>query len=227
MYKKIFHIFIFFLLQIISVKAQESVIWNIDRTDSIGGYAAEGLPETPLVVQTSKGKAAMFNGKDQALLVKGNPLGDAKNFTIEVILKPDSSLDPANLEQRFIHVGRTKDAKPRILMEIRLIERYQKWAFDTYLGCDTSSSTLLDSVSADMLHPAGQWYNIAIVYKDHKVTHYIDGVKELQGSLTFLPIPDAQISVGARQNPKSWFKGYIKSIRFTKHALKPAEFLKP
>ncbi len=57
----------------------------------------------------------MFNGKNQALLVKGNPLGDAKEFTIEVIFKPDSSLDPENLEQRFIHLGKSPDAKPRIL----------------------------------------------------------------------------------------------------------------
>lgn len=227
MYKKIFYLFTFILFQIVSVKAQESIVWNIDKTDSIGGYQTEGLPEYPVIVETSKGKAAMFNGINQALLVKGNPLGNAKEFTIEVIFKPDSSLNPANLEQRFIHVGKSKDAKPRILMEIRLLKRFQKWAFDTYLGCDTSSSTLLDSVSADMLHPAGHWYNIAIVYKDHKVTHYVNGVKELQGSLTFLPLPDAQISIGARQNPKSWFKGYIKTIRFTKHALKTEEFLKP
>ena len=187
----------------------------------------EGLPELPVITETSKGKAALFNGKNQALLVKGNPLGDAKEFTIEVIFKPDSSLDPENLEQRFFHLGKSPDAKPRILMEIRLLMRFQKWAFDTYLGCDTSSSTLLDSVSNNMLHPAGQWYNIAIVYKDHGVTHYINGVKELQGSLTFLPLPDAQISIGARQNPKSWFNGYIKTVRFTKHPLEPDQFLKP
>ncbi len=105
--------------------------------------------------------------------------------------------------------------------------RNQKWAFDTYIGSDTSSSTLLDSVSNNMLHPAGQWYNIALVYKDHGVTQYINGVKELQGSLSFLPLPDAQISIGARQNPKSWFNGYIKTVRFTKHALEPDQFLKP
>ncbi len=225
-YKILFIVSILFLFQIISVDAQESIKWNIDRTDSIGGYPAEGLPELPVIVETPEGKAVLFNGKNQALLVEGNPLGNAEEFTIEVIFKPDSSNDPENLEQRFFHLGKSKDAKPRILMEIRLLKN-QKWALDSYVGSENSSSILLDTVTADKLHPAGQWYNVTLVYKNQTVTHYINRVKELHGSVNFHSLPDANISIGARQNPKSWFNGYIKTIRFTKHALEPNEFLKP
>ena len=225
-YKILFIVSIVFLFQIISVNAQESIKWNIDRTDSIGGYPAEGLPELPVIVETPEGKAALFNGKNQALLVKGNPLGNTEEFTIEVIFKPDSSLRPGKSGAKIYTFRKITDAKSRILMEIRLLKN-QKWALDSYVGSENSSSILLDSVTADKLHSAGQWYNVTLVYKNQTVTHYINGVKELHGSVNFHSLPDANISIGARQNPKSWFNGYIKTIRFTKHALQPNEFLKP
>ena len=220
--KKFLPIILFILFYAAYVNAQESVVWNIDRTDSIGGYLAEKLPQYPII---SKEKSAMFNGKDQALLVHGNPLGDASAFTIEVIIKPDSSLNPGNLEQRYFHLGESKGAKPRILMELRLLKN-QKWALDTYLGSENSSSTYLDTVNTDKLHPAGQWYNITLVYENNKVTDYVNGVKEFTGDVEFHALPKARISIGARQDPKSWFNGSIKAIRFTKRALKPAEFMK-
>ncbi|MCB9207063.1 MAG: hypothetical protein H6612_10900 [Ignavibacteriales bacterium] len=225
--KIIFYHFIFSLILISSINAQESIIWNIDRTDTIGGFPVEGLPDLPRIVETSKGKAALFNGIDQAMLIKNNPLGDAKEYTIEVIFKPDSSTNPINLEQRFLHVGNTPRTKSRILMEIRLLKKNQKWAFDSCISSDSSTSILLDTLSTEMLHSAGKWYNIAFVYKHHKITNYVNGVKELQGDVFFNPLPDAQISIGARQNPKSWFKGCIQSIRFTKRALRTEEFLIP
>ncbi len=43
-HNKLLILLIFILIQIVSVNAQESIVWNIDRTDSIGGYQAEGLP---------------------------------------------------------------------------------------------------------------------------------------------------------------------------------------
>ena len=199
--------------------------WKFDKTGSMGGYETTPLTRFPVIIDTDRGKAFLFNGIDQAMLIGGNPLGNASSFTIEILFRPDSSLNPANLEQRFLHVAKTKDEKPRILMELRLLKN-QRWALDTYIGSDSSSSTLLDTVNPGKLHPAGRWYHVALVFENKTITNYINGKVEHSDKVDFLPLPDAIISVGARQNPRSWFKGVIKTVRFTKRALKPNEFLK-
>lgn len=218
---------IFFLLFIqISSKAQKDplqTLWNINTIDKIGDFSVLPLNVFP----TIKGnKYLLFNGIDNALLIKGNPLGTASAFTIEVIIKPDSSLNSANVEQRFLHIGKSAGDKARILLELRLLKR-QKWDLDVYLSSETSSITMIDTTREEHLYQTGKWYNVTLVYGNQNVLCYINGVKEFSGRTEFHPLPDAQISIGARQNPRSWFKGGIKTIRFTGRALKPEEFLKP
>jgi len=211
-----------------NLKAQSEsyqITWNLDNTDKIGGYSVSPLNTLPSISESKGSKYLLFNGVDNALLIKGNPLGTTQSFTIEVIIRPDSSFNPANLEQRYLHIGKTASDKERILLELRLLKN-QKWAADVFVGSENSSLTFLDTVHSEHLHPAGKWYNIALVYENSRATSYINGIKDTTDKVIFHSLSDANISIGARQNPRSWFKGGIKTIRFTNLALVPAEFLK-
>jgi hypothetical protein len=209
-----------------------AVVWNLDRSDSIGGYFTTLLPnkingstsELPVIINTEHGKAAYFNGINDGFLAKGNPLGNAVTWTIEVVFKPDSSSNPDNLEQRFLHIAQNSTAPARLLLEIRLLKN-QKWALDFYLANGKSKLVLLDTVHDARLHTANQWYHVAVVYENPRVTTYIDGVRELSDTVSFPALVNAQTSIGARQDPRSWFKGTIKIIKSTPRALTPSEFL--
>lgn len=214
------------LIFLSQVKAQtssdtSSITWNLDRIDSVGGYPATKLNELPTVIETPSGKATHFNGINEALLVKGNPLGNAKEFTIELVIKPDSSTNPLNLEQRYFHVKSINNDDRRILIELRL-KSNQQWSLDTFIKSESSRSALLDSVK--FTHPVGQWYHLALVYKNGEMKHYVNGVEELSGKVIYVPIENGQISLGARQDPRNWYKGAIRKIRMTRRALKPTEF---
>jgi hypothetical protein len=209
-----------------------ATIWNLDRLDSFGGCLTTILPnktsglasELPVVINTDEGKAAYFNGINDRFLVKGNPLGNAVTWTLEVIFKPDSSSNPNNLEQRFLHIAQNSTASARLLLEIRLLKN-QKWALDLYLANGKSNLVLLDTVHEATLHTSNQWHHVAVVYENPSVTTYIDGVKELSDTVSFQALLNAQTSIGARQDPRSWFKGTIKLIKSTPRALMPSEFL--
>jgi hypothetical protein len=74
-------------------------------------------------------------------------------------------------------------------------------------------------------HTSNRWHHVAVVYENPSVTTYIDGVKELSDTVSFQALLNAQTSIGARQDPRSWFKGTIKLIKSTSRALIPSEFL--
>ena len=210
-----------------------ATIWNLDRLENIGGYVTTILPndttgpaaELPMIINTEQGKAAYFNGINDGFLVKGSPLRNSATWTFEVVLKPDSSFNPNNLEQRFLHIAQYSTASERLLFEIRLLKN-QKWAFDLFLSCGKRSLVLLDTTHNKTLHTANQWHHIAVVYENSRATTYIDGVRELSDTISYQPPLGAQTSIGARQNPRSWFKGTIMTIKVTPRVLSPSEFLK-
>jgi hypothetical protein len=209
-----------------------ATIWNLDRLDNIGGCLTTILPdetngtasELPIIINTEQGKAAYFNGKNDGFLVKGSPLRNTATWTLEVIFKPDSSLNPNNIEQRFLHIAQNSTAAERLLFEIRLLKN-QKWAFDLCLSSGKRSLVLLDTIHNATLHAANQWHHVAVVYENPRATTYIDGVRELSDTVSFHPLINAQTSIGVRQNPKSWFKGTIRIIKSTPRALDPSGFL--
>jgi len=209
-----------------------TALWTIDRLDNIGGYLTTLLPndaggfasKLPVIINTEYGKAAYFNGINDGFLVKGSPLCNTAAWTLEVIFKPDSSFNSYNLEQRFLHIAQNSTAAERLLFEIRLL-KIQKWAFDLYLSSGKRSLVLLDTIHIATLHTANQWHHVAVVYENKRATTYIDGVRELSDTISFhLPV-NTKISIGARQNPRSWFKGAIRLIKATQRALTPSEFL--
>ena len=181
----------------------------------------------PTVISTPYGDAALFNGTNQALLINGNPLGTAKSFTIEVFFRPDSQGTASN-EQRFLHIRNLSNDKRRVLMEIRLLAS-QTWLLDTYILSDTSalpnSLTLVDSTKK---HPVAQWHHVALVYDGTAMHQYVNGIEQLSGTVIYKQIDLAgKTSVGARQDPRSWFKGAIYMVKVTGRALAPGEFTVP
>ena len=121
----------FFLPFIVHAQSDSSaVLWNLDRLENIGGCLTTILPndtsglasELPRIINTGLGKAAHFNGTNEGFLIKGSPLGNSDVWTLEAIIKPDSSFNPKNLEQRFLHIAQNPTSSERLLFEIRLLE---------------------------------------------------------------------------------------------------------
>ena len=201
-----------------SNKTGGSVIWKINAVSDIGQNTTGkiGNPET---IIAGKDSAVRFNGINDGLMVQSNPLSGAKEFTVEVIFKPAKASFDKNHEQRFVHIQ--ESPSKRILIELR-ITREGKWFLDTFLKSDTSSKTLY---SEDITHATGKWYCAALVYKNGIMRDYVNGKEEHWGNVNFIPMKDGKVSIGVRQDLRSWFKGEIKEIRFTKEALSPSEFL--
>jgi hypothetical protein len=213
-----------------SIKAQTdtlSVTWYLDRLENIGGLPTTKLSnqasgpasEYPLIVDSPFGKAAYFNGINEGILVPGNPLGSSPSFTIEILFKPEAG--PKNDEKRFIHIRSKNSDSRRILLELTPLLN-NLWTFKTFILSEKNSLDVIDSLQ--YTHEFNQWYHAALVYEKGKMHNYINWVHESSGEVTYIPIENGQISIGARQDPKSWLKGTIGFIKFSRKALSPSEF---
>jgi hypothetical protein len=203
-----------------------STTWFIDRTDSIGGCSAAALRKLPMIIETAYGKAGLFSCYDStALLVNCNPIGSDTAFTVEVYFRPDTTiLAGANNEQRFLHIRNLADDNRRILMEIRQLSS-KRWLLDTYIKSQSNNLTLVDSSKS---HSSGEWHHVALTYKNGTMRQFVDGAELLSGPVTYLPIDiNGKTSIGARQDPRSWFDGAIRMVKVTKAALTPDKFTIP
>lgn len=200
------------LLQLAASRQRGSTIWKIDNLSSIGNHKPLIIGH-PVVVQDAARKAIRFNGVDDALILPVNPLETWKAFTIEVLFKPDADGPPA---PRFVHMQDSLDN--RCTLELRIIPG-GRWYADTFLrnGRSAKGLTLIDST---LLHPCNQWYWLALVYDGSKMSDYVNGTKELEGSIALDPMQQGRISLAVRLNRVNWFKGQIAEIRFHPVALK-------
>lgn len=202
-------------------KNNSSTTWHVNGTGEIGGFKTVVFGN-PKVVDTDSGKAVEFNGIDEGIIVKGNPIDGSEAFTLEVEFKPFSSENPDNREQRFVHIQNPNYEDKRILIELRL-NPDQKWFLDTYIKCDTSALT---HFAESFTHPADQWQHAALVYENRVMKHYVNGKLELTGNVEYNPIEGGNVSLGMRMNRVSFFKGQIRTLRFTRRALQQEELLK-
>jgi hypothetical protein len=170
----------------------------------------------PSIVACKYGKAVTFNGKNEGIFVNKMPLAGLSQFTVEIIMKPDSG---GNFEQRYFHCGEIKES--RVLIELRSTPK--GWYFDAFLKAGEQQKTLIDST---LVHPSNQWYHVAFVIDHGQLTTYINGKKELEGKIPMTPLLTGKTSIGVRQNELSWFKGEIYKIRITPQALLPKQFTK-
>ncbi|MBN2611471.1 MAG: T9SS type A sorting domain-containing protein [Bacteroidales bacterium] len=200
-----------------------SETWELDTLVNIGGHQVTVLGN-PQVVCTDFGRAVSFDGNGDMLLIDANPLGTAKEFTVELIFKPNACF-PINTDPRYMHIQDPDDPEAkRVMMEIRVNSRNQ-WYLDGFMKTDQANLTLIDS---NRVHPTGEWMHAAITYKDNVLKTYVNGVQELSGTVAYtseIVAPSAKTSLGARMNMKNWYNGYMKRFRVTQKALSPQEFM--
>lgn len=194
-------------------RIKNSVLWRM--TDVIAPNSMVRISGTPKNIESKYGKALEFNGVNDGIFLEEMPLTGMKEFTIEVLFYPESG---GKFEQRFFHTGEIRG--DRVLLEIRTTAT--DWYFDAFVQSGNQKMTLIEP---KLLHPLNQWYHVAYVVNHGKLRTYINGQKELEGTIAFSPIQTGKTSIGVRLNEQSWFKGAISQIRISPRALSPQKFL--
>lgn len=190
--------------------ASPAIRWAIGNAPATEGHALSVLG-APTVGESELGATVCFDGKDDALLFPVNPLEGLSEFTIEILFKPDP--DGAS-EQRLLHV-QEDGTENRALLELRSTAEAST-TVNTFLR---SGGEQLALSNEKALHPASRWYWAALTYKSGQLSHAVNGVFEADGKVTFAPLGKGQMSLGARLNRESWFKGCVREIRFSPVAL--------
>ena len=198
--------------------AMEQVVWHIDNLEQIGGHSVT-VVGTPKVIHTDRGKAVEFDGVGDGLFLDVHPLSGWDAFTVEVIFKPY----PDGLkEQRFFHM-QERDSNARVMFETRLTTD-NRWFLDTFIRSGEGNHAMY---AEDFKHPIGPWYHAAIVVDGKLFRHYVNGQLELSKEIDYAPQQPGRTSLGVRINQVHWYKGAIRTARFTRGAMKPEAFLKP
>lgn len=210
----IFLFFSFFIPESTYSQPKHQTDWILSNLIST---KTEGIRITgnPQVIDCKYGKALHFNGSTDGIFLDQMPLDGLKQFTIEVIMRPESG---GNFEQRFFHCGEV--GGDRVLLELRSTKT--DWYFDAFITSGDQKKTLIEPT---LLHPLDQWYHLAFVIANGKQETYINGNKELESQIEIIPLQGGKTSIGVRQNEQSWFKGAIFKIRISPEALKSKDFL--
>ncbi|HBE43246.1 MAG TPA: laminin G [Bacteroidales bacterium] len=197
-----------------SVKKPSGTEWIIsDFVENPGkGITIQGNPE---IIKYKNKKAVSFNGTDDAIFLDEMPLTGLGQFTVEMIFNPYSG---GNFEQRFLHCGEING--DRLLLELR--SKPEGWYFDAFIKIKDQGTTLIEPT---LLHPSDQWYHVAYVIDNGKLETYVNGKKELEGTVAMSPVNSGQTSIGVRQNKVSWFRGAIYKIRITPEVVRPGKFM--
>jgi hypothetical protein len=185
--------------------------WRFDRLDRIGGHTV-AVVGAPRVVDG----AVVFNGDGDALFFDVHPLAGATEFTLEVVFRPDRGGRP---EQRFFHL-QENGVPNRLLLETRLLGDH--WCLDSYAHSNSGYRTLIDRTK---LHPLGEWVHAAAVYDGREFRHYVNRILQGKSEVKLSPQGAGRTSAGVRINQVDWFKGAIRTARFSRRALQPEEFL--
>lgn len=190
------------------------VIWSLENFRTIGGHPTEVIG-APMWDKAGPG-GLRFNGVADGLVVPAIAIAGWESFTVEALISPDAD---GPEEQRFVHFE--DEQGHRGLLEIR-VQKDGQWCMDSFLfGGETARLALIDHTKR---HPSGRWHWVALTYTDGHMAHFVDGVKECEGTIRFPPMKAGRTSIGVRLNNVYWFKGAIREVRFTPGAL-PAKKL--
>ena len=194
-----------------AAEARAPTVWLLEKTEQVGDHATEVLG-APQITADPDGKSVHFDGKSDGLFVSANPLAGRREFTVEVLFRPEEGGGEA---QRFLHLQDT--ATWRVMIETRL-NGQGGWWLDTFLGNATHGQPLIDPTR---VHATGQWYWVALRYDGQRMAHFVNGEQEREAAVEFGPMVDGRMSLGVRQNKVYWFKGSIREVRFHPVALAP------
>lgn len=194
------------------------IVWRLDNLESIGGLKPEVLGAPRMLADQGR-KALCFDGRSDGLFLPVNPIEGWDHFTIEILFRPDGDGPP---EQRFLHIQ--DEAERRVLIETRVSDQ-RTWSLDTFLrATEADKLTLLDR---EQVQATDSWHWAALVYDGKTMSHHVDGMKQLEGEVVFPASGPGRISLGVRQNRIHWFKGCIREVRFTAHALNTRTLQRP
>jgi hypothetical protein len=189
-------------------------IWTVDSVKSVGGRAPR-IEGSPKVVDG----AVQFDGVDDGLEIPVLPIAGERAFTVEIVFRPDTD-GPA--EQRFLHL-QEDGSESRLLIETRVTPG-ATWHLDTYVETEAGNCKLIDPQKS---HPTAAWYSAALSFDGRTMRAFVNGREELSGPLTFRPLKAGRTSIGMRINRVFWFKGAVRTVRFTPRALPAADLLRP
>ena len=190
-------------------------LWNLRGTEAVGGHDTE-IVGKPKLIETDAGPAVEFDGLGDALVVKSNPLAGNEAFTIEVTFQPYSG---GAAEQRFFHI-QEEGSQNRLLFETRLTAR-DEWILDAFIQVGETGYVHFDE---NITHAIGPWYHVAIVVGDGWFRNYTNGELEMESKISFVPQTQGQTSIGVRLNRAYWYKGAMRTVRFSPEPLVPAAF---
>jgi len=200
-------------------------LWDISNLENIGGHSVTTFGD-PQVVSTEIGDAVEFDGDGDRLLVDFNPIMDAKEFTVELVFKPDACY-PDNEAPRFVHIQDPDDPDAkRVMIELRVDANNQCY-MDGYMKTDAESLALIDDT---LVHATEMWQHVAITYKDSTFTTYFNGTKELSGTLHYdstIVNTIGKTSLGGRMNDVAFYDGLLKTLKVTHACLDPEDFIIP
>lgn len=194
----------------------DQVVWSLDNLQSIAGNPVS-VAGDPRVIDSPNGKAIEFDGVDDGIFLDVHPLAGMSTFTVEVIFKPYAEGAP---EQRFLHMQENA-SDDRVMFETRLVGD-DRWFLDTFIK---SGDQKVPLYAIDNQHAVDTWYHAAIVVDDGSFRHFVDGQLELSEHIQFDLQHAGRTSLGVRLNKVNWFKGAIRTVRFTPRVLTPDEFL--
>jgi hypothetical protein len=223
---KTFFIILFSILAVITSSKGKMIQKNRSEKESIRtewilcdliGKTTNGtlIKGKPGIINYKKAKAVAFNGSSDGIILERMPLSGLEQFTIEIIFQPASG---GNFEQRFLHFGEVQG--DRVLLELRSTQT--DWYFDAFIKTGEAQLTVIEP---RLLHPLDQWYHIAFVIDNGRLSTFVNTKKELEGKIEMTPLKSGKTSIGVRQNEVSWFKGAIFKIKITPEALDPKNFL--
>jgi hypothetical protein len=191
--------------------------WECTLTELKAGVAGLSISGNPKTVSSPYGNAICFDGINDCFFIENNPIKGLSCFTIEAIIRPDAD---GPEEQRFLHIGEIDG--DRLLIETRLTKENQ-WYLDTFILSGESKKALM---YPKLIHPAGSWYHVALTLdKKGKMINYINSKMEIKGEIDFKPIDSGAVSVGARRNKVSWYKGAIYKLKISPEVLAPKDFM--
>lgn len=193
----------------------DAMTWRLDNLETIGGHAVT-IAGDPRVIDTPHGKAIEFDGDDDGIFLDVHPLAGMSTFTVEVVFRPARNGAP---EQRFFHM-QEDDSESRVMFETRLVDN-ERWFLDTFIKSGEQGVVLY---ATGHEHPLDAWYHAAIVVDGTSFRHYVNGTLELTEPLSYSMQQAGRTSLGVRLNRVHWFKGAIRSLRFTPRALDPESF---
>lgn len=107
------------------------------------------------------------------------------------------------------------------MFETRLVDG-GLWFLDTFIY---SGEQKIPLYAEQHTHNVDLWYHAAIVVDKNTFLHYVNGERELSEPIRFEPQGSGRTSLGVRLNRVDWFKGAIRTVRFTPRALAPGGFL--